>query len=128
MSSRFVISLAVGLLVLWACGQAPRTPQAPQTAPAKAKNLQVLDPNTPLAVVDADMKTMAAGLGVECSFCHVPGAYEKDDVDMKLVARRMMRMVNAMNDGYFSGRAEISCYTCHRGQRLPLRHPPRGGQ
>lgn len=81
-----------------------------------------------MAVVQADMTDMAQGLGVECSFCHVPGAYEKDDVDMKRVARRMMRMVKAMNDGYFSGRAEISCYTCHRGQRLPLRHPLRGGQ
>jgi hypothetical protein len=79
-------------------------------------------------VVQADMKDMAQGLGVECSFCHVPGAYAKDDVDMKRVARRMMRMVKDMNDGYFSGRAEISCYTCHRGQRLPLRHAPRGGQ
>lgn len=122
MPSRLVLSLVAGLLALWACAQAPSRPQA------KPKNLQVLDPGTPMVVVQADMKAMARGLGVECSFCHVPGAYEKDDVDMKRVARRMMRMVKDMNDGYFSGRAEISCYTCHRGQRMPLRHPPHGGQ
>ncbi|HEY8054942.1 MAG TPA: c-type cytochrome [Terriglobales bacterium] len=122
MASRLSLSLAASLLALWACAQAP------QKAADRPKNLQVLARDTPMAVVQAEMKDVAQGLGVECSFCHVPGAYEKDDVDMKRVARRMMRMVNAMNDGYFSGRAEISCYTCHRGQRLPLRHAPRGGQ
>lgn len=122
MGSRLTLSLAASLLALWACAQAP------QKGAARPQNLQVLARDTPMTVVQADMKDMAQGLGVECSFCHVPGAYEKDDVDMKRVARRMMRMVKAMNDGYFSGRAEITCYTCHRGQRLPLRHPLRGGQ
>ncbi len=95
-------------------GRLPRTP----------KNLQVLPKNTPMPVVLAGMRVIAASLGVKCAFCHIKGDYASDAKSAKHVARRMMRMVDAINDANFSGRPEISCYTCHRGARHPLRQPP----
>src|SRR5687767_14614980 len=36
-------------------------------------------------------------LGVTCTHCHIPGAWEKDDKPTKQVARDMAAMVNAIN-------------------------------
>jgi len=98
--------------------------QAPQGAPPAAKNLQVLPKDTPLPAVIARMRSIATSLGVQCNFCHVQGNFASDEKDTKGIARRMLRMVDAINNDNFDGRAEVSCYTCHRGAQKPVSHPP----
>lgn len=67
-------------------------------------------------------------LGVNCTFCHVEDAWEREDSTRKQVAREMSLMVRAINDSLlgriegFKGRRErpiVNCTTCHRGQPKP---------
>jgi hypothetical protein len=60
---------------------------------------------------------------VQCNFCHVTGAEERDDKQQKQTARKMIQMVLAMNRDSFSGRVAITCYTCHRGSPTPVATP-----
>lgn len=92
--------------------------------PSHPKNLQVLPRTDTVPQVLAVMRTFTTGLGVRCSFCHVEGDFASDQQPAKQVARRMLRMVEAINRQNFSGRPEVSCYTCHRGATHPLRQPP----
>ncbi|HUX66813.1 MAG TPA: c-type cytochrome [Terriglobales bacterium] len=110
--------LLLGLAALSLAAQAPRTPPGPP------KNLLVLPPTLTHAQLLRRMRSLDIGLGVKCSFCHVKADDASDALDSKLVSRRMLRMVDAINRDNFSGRPEVTCYTCHRGHRRPLRQPP----
>ena len=60
------------------------------------------------------MQFFEASLGVGCNYCHAP---ERDkDTERKDIARKMVQMVHAVNRDTFEGDAEVTCYTCHRGQ------------
>src|SRR6202043_319886 len=59
----------------------------------------------------------------ECEFCHVEGAFEKDDKKPKLAARKMMQMMAAINKDNFEGHREVTCNTCHRGSSHPAAIP-----
>ncbi|MGH9480535.1 MAG: c-type cytochrome [Terriglobales bacterium] len=110
-----------------ACAAAAVLAQTPALPPpAKPKNLQVLPKDLSTAQVVEKMRIIAASLGVKCDFCHVAGGFNKDDKDTKQIARRMLRMVDAINKDNFSGRPEVSCYTCHRGQPRPASQLPAG--
>ena len=98
-------------------GQA--APRARRPAPGPPQNLQVLPKDISRADLIATMQKVAGSLGVRCDFCHVPGNFASDDKDTKQTARRMLRMVNDINKDNFSGRPEVSCYTCHRGSTMP---------
>jgi hypothetical protein len=112
-------------LLVFLCGSAfvfMRTGQM-QTSQKKTagevyKNIQVLK-DMPADQLDKVMATFTGSLGVRCNFCHVSGQFEKDDKPQKQTARKMLRMVFAINKENFDGRAEISCNTCHRGQSRP---------
>jgi photosynthetic reaction center cytochrome c subunit len=69
------------------------------------------------------MQFISASLGVECDFCHVEGAFEKDDKKPKQTARKMMQMMFAINKDNFEGHREVTCFSCHRGANNPLRTP-----
>ncbi len=65
-------------------------------------------------------------LGVTCTHCHVPDAWEKDDRPTKQVARDMAAMVGAINNQHLkqiknlkSETPIVNCTTCHRGQVKP---------
>jgi Photosynthetic reaction centre cytochrome C subunit len=73
---------------------------------------------------------------VECTFCHVQQGrdpntgrtkwvWESDDKPEKQTARRMMQMVLSIkaNDKIDFRNNEVTCYTCHRGQRHPVGLP-----
>jgi photosynthetic reaction center cytochrome c subunit len=106
-------------------GQAPGgqgAAMAGKKAPEVYKNIQVLKD------IDADqliptMQFIAASLGVDCDFCHVQGAREKDDKPEKTTARHMMLMVFAINKDNFGGRQQVTCYSCHRGSNDPVAVP-----
>jgi hypothetical protein len=86
------------------------------------KNIQVLK-GVPAEQVPVTMRLIATSLGVQCQFCHVQGANDKDDKPQKATARRMIQMVLATNREHFNGRAAISCFTCHRGSTGPAGTP-----
>ncbi len=69
------------------------------------------------------MQFITASLGVECEFCHVEGAFEKDDKKPKQTARKMMEMMFAINKDNFEGHREVTCYSCHRGSATPVGTP-----
>jgi outer membrane lipoprotein-sorting protein len=127
----FVFSLV--LAGVGARGQtAPSTAlqAAPQSAPTQTpkmaeqvfKNIQVLK-GVPADQVIPAMQFIAASLGVECEFCHVKNAFEKDDKDEKVTARKMMQMMFTANKETFEGKREVTCYTCHRGSTDPVGTP-----
>ena len=94
----------------------------PKTAEQQFKNTQVLK-GIPAEQLIPSMQFITASLGVECDFCHVEHAMDKDDKKTKLAARKMITMVLALNQAHFNGELEVTCYTCHRGAPHPVGTP-----
>ena len=94
----------------------------PKTTQEAFKNIQVLKDLPPGQLIPA-MQFITSSLGVECDFCHVRGAFEKDDKKPKQTARKMMQMMLALNQQNFEGRREVTCYSCHRGSSKPVSIP-----
>ncbi len=69
------------------------------------------------------MQFITASLGVECDYCHVQGAFEKDDKKPKQAARKMMQMMMVINQENFDDHREVTCYSCHRGAIKPVAIP-----
>ncbi len=97
--------------------------QQQQDKPAEQnfKNIQVLK-GMPSSQIGPVMNFISSALGVECNFCHVPQAFDKDDKPTKLTARKMMQMqfaINKDNKDIFGATGGVTCYTCHRGQTKP---------
>jgi len=86
------------------------------------KNIQVLK-GIPAEQVFPTMQFITASLGVQCEFCHVQGAFEKDDKKNKQTARKMMEMMFAINKDNFDGHRAVTCNSCHRGNEKPLPIP-----
>ena len=103
-----------------------RPPQAGIANAKKAeeqfKNIQVLK-GIPADQLFPTMQFIAASLGVECEFCHVQNAFEKDDKKTKQTARKMMEMMFALNKDNFEGHRVVTCYSCHHGSPKPLAIP-----
>src|SRR6202051_1315422 len=120
--------IAVGGIVMGgAKGQSAGAPaQTSAAGPKKAeeqfKNIQVLK-GIPADQLIPGMQFITASLGVECEFCHVEGAFEKDDKKPKQTARKMMEMMFAINKENFEGHREGTCYSCHRGSANPVGTP-----
>jgi photosynthetic reaction center cytochrome c subunit len=97
-------------------------PEQAQTAEQKFKNIQVLK-GIPAEQLVPSMQFVSASLGVECDFCHVEHAMEKDDKKEKKAARAMITMMMAIDKANFDGEREVTCYTCHRGAAHPVSTP-----
>jgi photosynthetic reaction center cytochrome c subunit len=98
----------------------------PQMADDVFKNIKVLKGLT----VDEFMGTMglfSAALNVCCGDCHVGagGSNPQWDKDppRKLVARRMVEVMNKINKESFGGAQMVTCWTCHRGGTPPATTP-----
>jgi photosynthetic reaction center cytochrome c subunit len=98
------------------------SPAGPKKAEEQFKNIQALK-GVPADQLIPGMQFITASLGVECQFCHVDGAYEKDDKKPKQTARKMMEMMFAINKDNFEGHREVTCYSCHRGNINPVGIP-----
>jgi len=103
-------------------GGATAATNTPKLAEEQFKNIQVLK-GVPADQVIPAMQFITASLGVECEFCHVQGAFEKDDKKPKPTARKMMEMMFAINKENFDGHREVTCYSCHRGSTDPVSTP-----
>lgn len=86
------------------------------------KNIQVMR-GTPASELNQGMHLMEAQTGMDCTYCHVEGQFDKDDKPAKATARRMIVMMNAINQANFGGRRVVTCYTCHNGRPVPLTTP-----
>lgn len=96
------------------------------TAGEVFENVQVLQ-DMPVDDFLASMGLMCASLGWDCANCHVnAGTRDVDwaaDPPAKIMARRMVRMVDAINRDHFGGRQVVSCFTCHHSRDRPLLTP-----
>ncbi|HEU4415934.1 MAG TPA: c-type cytochrome [Candidatus Angelobacter sp.] len=120
--------LAIGSLALYlpaARAQhvtAPAAGEAGKTAEQVFKNIQALK-GTPADQLQTSMQFISNSLGVECEFCHVQGAFDKDDKKTKQTARQMIQMQMAINRDNFKGEREVTCFSCHRGSHDPVAVP-----
>ena len=94
----------------------------PKLAEEEYKNIQALK-GIPAEQVIPSMQFIAASLGVECEYCHVPHQMDKDDKKPKVTARKMINMMMAINKENFEGHREVTCYSCHRGSADPVPTP-----
>jgi photosynthetic reaction center cytochrome c subunit len=107
--------------------QKPSADTAQKKSQEVFKNIRLLK-DVPAEQLIPSMEFISSSLGVECSFCHVEGHFEKDDKKPKQTARDMMQMMLALNKNSFDGRREVTCYSCHRGARNPVDTPMVDGE
>src|SRR5690349_127439 len=122
-----ILAGVVAFLIVMASTQSgpvrpARTALAPKTAEQAYKNIQALK-GFPADELIPSMQFIAASLGVECDFCHVERAFDKDDKKPKQTARKMIQMMFAINKDNFDGHREVTCYSCHRGSTKPVGTP-----
>jgi len=121
-----ICDFRVLLLVLPLVGAMPAFAQGPdqgaKTAEQVYKNIQCFKGAPAPRVMEA-MKAFKEALGVKCSFCHVEGAFDKDDKPEKQTARKMIAMAHGINKDNFGGEHKVSCWTCHRGSPEPETKP-----
>ena len=128
------MNFLLATIALWLLSSAPAAGQA---APAKQlmseqafKNVTVLK-GIP---VDEFMDTMgfiSASTNYNCTDCHVEPKVEGDwsvyaqDTPRKTTARRMILMVQTINQTNFGGARVVTCYTCHRNLQGTPKITPR---
>lgn len=122
------LALSTGMAIAGASAQssAPQPPAAPKLAEEQFKNIQALK-GVPADLVFPSMQFITASLGVECEYCHVREGqkmeFDKDDKKTKITARKMMKMMFAINKDNFEGHRQVTCYSCHRGAAEPVGVP-----
>jgi len=98
----------------------------PQTSDEVFKNIQVLK-GIPVDDFMGTMGIMSAAVGYDCSECHTNAGTElvnwAADNQKKVVARKMVLMVTAINRDNFSGRQVVTCWSCHHGRDRPATTP-----
>lgn len=114
--------IVLTIAVVFARQLRAQSASTPKTAEQAYKNIKVLK-TIPADQLIPSMQFVAASLGVECDFCHVAGAFEKDDKKPKQTARKMMEMMFAINANNFENKREVTCNTCHRGHTKPIAVP-----
>src|SRR5690242_7059987 len=110
LQSMRLIPLFAAVAVLWLIGVAtpqPAQPKKTQMAEEVFKNVQVLKG---ISVDDfmGTMGIMSAAVGFDCSECHTNACTDKvdwaADTPKKVVARKMVNMVGAINRDNFNRR------------------------
>ncbi|HTA70130.1 MAG TPA: photosynthetic reaction center cytochrome c subunit family protein [Bryobacteraceae bacterium] len=129
--SKRLILAAGGMAVVWLVGASvaggQTTPPAkPQLAEEAFHNVQVLR-GIPVDDFMGTMGVMSAALGFDCSECHTGAGTDRvdwaADTQRKVIARRMVTMVAAINKDNFTGRQMVTCWSCHRGRDKPAVTP-----
>lgn len=121
------VVLAAMPAAVWIAGARAQQPAASKaTSDQVFKNVQVLKG---ISVDDflGTMGVMSAALGYDCSECHTNAGTDKvdwaADTQKKVMARRMVLMMNNINKQNFSGRQMVTCWSCHHGRDRPSTTP-----
>ena len=97
-----------------------------QLAEEVFKNIKVLK-GIPVDDFMATMGVMSAAVGFDCSECHIGAGTEKVDwafdTQKKVMARKMVTMMQTINKENFSGRQMVTCWSCHHGRDRPATTP-----
>jgi photosynthetic reaction center cytochrome c subunit len=121
-----VASFAALACVSIALAAPQASPPAKKTSDQVFKNIQVLK-GIPVDDFMGAMGFMTAALGFDCADCHIGAGTEKvdwaADTPRKVTARKMMVMMNSINQDNFPGRQMVTCWSCHRGRDRPLTTP-----
>lgn len=90
------------------------------------KNIQLLKGMPAIRVLRVMQTGFSASLGVDCTHCHTPEAWDKDDKEAKQTARKMWTFVAKVNQDLKQaiGKGTVNCTTCHRGQVKPATSMP----
>ena len=100
----------------------PRLPDVGGKAGTVYKNVQVLKDESVgnFTRLMASMTTWVAP-AQGCAYCHDVNNMAADTLYTKVVARRMIQMVQHINSDWKTHVAEtgVTCYTCHRGNPVP---------
>ncbi len=124
--SRFLSAVAIMATLLFGVassnGQTDAA-QKPLMSEDAFKDVQVLR-GIPAGEFIETMGFFAVSLTANCTTCHgdaSAGSWEHyaDNTQLKSAARRMVVMMNSINQANFGGKREVTCYTCHRGDRIP---------
>jgi hypothetical protein len=115
-----------GLITVAAClllaAVTARAQEKPLMAEDVFKNVQVLK-GIPVKEFMNTMGFFSAATNLNCIDCHSPQSESLEgyaiDTPRKVTTRRMIAMVNAINQGNFGGRGLVTCYTCHRASDRP---------
>src|SRR5258706_6861187 len=111
------------LITVAAVGGQAAQPDRPPMGEEVFKNIQVLK-GVPVDQFMGTMGFFSSSLGLNCTDCHSDesgGNWQKyaDDTPLKRTARRMITMMQAINNDNFGGRQMVTCNTCHRGTSNP---------
>lgn len=122
------LSITPVLLGLTILASAPASASAQGGVPDEFTNLDVLPEDIPRRELMGIMRGFTRGLGVgRCSTCHTVSDgldqpdddFASDDKPLKVKARAMLRMVQAINDEHISQledrgepAIEVTCATC----------------
>jgi photosynthetic reaction center cytochrome c subunit len=100
----------------------PRLPDAGPKAGQVYKNVQVLG-NESVGNFTRLMASITNWVAPVqgCAYCHNVQNMADDTQYTKVVARRMIQMVQGINSGWTThvGQTGVTCYTCHRGNPVP---------
>lgn len=125
----------VTVVILTVCALATT---AFQQEERKAVNVKVLPKDISHEALEKEMRFYNQSLNVKCNYCHAPDPdkpgrlnFASDSNHMKDETREMMRMTNDINEKNFQVKPNspqttnvVNCYTCHRGEEMPLVLPP----
>jgi hypothetical protein len=103
-----------------ATGEEILIPQGNESLPAEQvfHNIEILK-GKPAARLPGMMKGLNRLLGVQCTHCHVAGAWDKEELAPKRTAREMFKMLGNISEKYFDDENKVSCWTCHGGNPKP---------
>lgn len=93
-------------------------PVDPTLAKEKFRSLEILH-DMPAWQMGKVMNLMSEALGVSCTHCHEGYDFPKEGKRAKEVAREMVKMTDELNARFFHGEQRVTCWSCHRGERIP---------
>ncbi len=123
--SKVIVGVAATAVVVLTARQAASQEKA-LTSDQVFKNVQVLK-GIPVDDFMGTMGLMSAAVGYDCSECHTGAGTDRvnwaADNGKKIIARRMVTMVAAINHDNFQGRQVVTCWSCHHGRDRPSTTP-----
>src|SRR5438552_13321260 len=126
-STRTAVAVALfACLVGAAIVKAQQPAERPLLSDQVFKNVQVMK-GIPVDQFMTTMGFFAASLGMSCEDCHMADdrnwAGFAADNTRKRMARRMIQMMQKINEDNFGGRQMVTCWSCHRGADAPRTVP-----